>query len=90
MIITIVNVRFYIGLIMKMNVHILFNHNTMLLNFVTAFRVKLPVFSLYIWLPKAHVEAPLAGSIVLAAILLQVYGIIRIRKIILTSIERIN
>lgn len=36
-----------------------------------AFAVKLPIFGVHIWLPKAHVEAPLTGSIVLAAILLK-------------------
>lgn len=45
-----------------------------------AFAVKTPVYSLNIWLLKAHVESPLAGSIILAAVVLKLslYGIYRL------------
>ena len=40
-----------------------------------AFLVKLPIFLTHMWLPKAHVEAPVAGSMFLAAVLLKLGGI---------------
>lgn len=47
---------------------------------IIAFLVKLPMWSMHMWLPKAHVEAPVGGSIILAAILLKlgVYGLYRL------------
>nr|YP_010987444.1 NADH dehydrogenase subunit 4 [Macrotermes herus]WON65876.1 NADH dehydrogenase subunit 4 [Macrotermes herus] len=47
---------------------------------VFAFLVSMPMFMVHLWLPKAHVEAPVSGSMILAGVLLKLggYGLIRV------------
>jgi len=51
----------------------------MFLAFTLSFAIKVPIFPLHTWLPDAHVQAPTAGSVILAGVLLKMgtYGLVR-------------
>jgi len=56
------------------------------------FLVKLPIFLFHLWLPKAHVEASVAGSMILAGVILKLggYGLIRFLQLFLSLGVKIN
>jgi NADH-quinone oxidoreductase subunit M len=59
--------------------------------FLAAFAVKVPMFPVHTWLPDAHTEAPTAGSVILAGILLKMgaYGFLRISLPVLPDAARL-
>nr|YP_010248880.1 NADH dehydrogenase subunit 4 [Catacroptera cloanthe]QTT58172.1 NADH dehydrogenase subunit 4 [Catacroptera cloanthe] len=65
-----------------------FNMLLLYLSMVMAFLVKMPMYFTHLWLPKAHVEAPVSGSMILAAIMLKLggYGLLRV----LIMMQKIN
>lgn len=76
------------------NIFILINYSfyysLFYLTIIFAFLVKIPIFLVHLWLPKAHVEAPVSGSIILAGVLLKLggYGLLRVFPFLL--LEGIN
>uniref|UniRef100_UPI00315CA123 NADH dehydrogenase subunit 4 n=1 Tax=Pachyscia longicauda TaxID=3127882 RepID=UPI00315CA123 len=67
----------------------MFNYSYFMFYFcmIFSFLVKIPMFFVHVWLPKAHVEAPVSGSMILAGVLLKLggYGLFRVFGMLLIS-----
>nr|ASM82613.1 NADH dehydrogenase subunit 4 [Amphinemura sp. FS-2017] len=77
------NDSLFIPLMYSLNI----SHFLFYLCLIFAFLVKMPMFLVHLWLPKAHVEAPVSGSMILAGVLLKLggYGLLRVFKILSLS-----
>nr|BBD12699.1 NADH dehydrogenase subunit 4 [Dryococelus australis] len=84
-------ILYFYNLYGSLNFSLLFNFDYYYFIFylcmIFSFLVKMPMFFVHVWLPKAHVEAPVSGSMILAGVLLKLggYGLFRVFCMLISS-----
>nr|AND96663.1 NADH deshydrogenase subunit 4 [Eurysternus hamaticollis] len=90
-----ISIFYYYEVFFNLDIFFMYNlvnnwYMYMCLNMV--FFIKIPMFLVHLWLPKAHVEAPISGSMILAGVLLKLggYGLMRFMSVFLNIGMKIN
>nr|YP_009255435.1 NADH dehydrogenase subunit 4 [Anopheles homunculus]AND46645.1 NADH dehydrogenase subunit 4 [Anopheles homunculus]AWB98233.1 NADH dehydrogenase subunit 4 [Anopheles homunculus]AWB99845.1 NADH dehydrogenase subunit 4 [Anopheles homunculus] len=87
----ILNFNYTLSFNLLINISFL-NMNLLYMCLIFAFLIKMPMFLVHLWLPKAHVEAPVSGSMILAGVLLKLggYGLLRMFSLLQISGVKYN